>query len=162
MLNDRFYEAWLIIGLVAFSYMFKGMYLIVIPGLFYSRNLGLVTRVEWLAAAINVGLNFILIPFYGIYGAALATFFAYLSLPITGWLSSRKYLKVPLSGDLFIIFLFFIMLVLGIVALQASVSDFMTKIASGIFVVLLYGSVVWKVFLYKGERDSVASFFKKT
>jgi len=89
-----FHEAWVIVGLVAGGYMLKGCYLIFLPGIYFEKKLGLQSIIEWTAAILNLALNFWLIPFYGIFGAAIATFLSYLSLPVFAWLIARNYLKV--------------------------------------------------------------------
>lgn len=94
MTAPAFHEAWAVVGLVAASYALKGCYLIVLPGIYFASKLHHQSVIEWLAALINVGLNLLLIPLYGITGAALATFASYLSLPVLAWFISRHYLAV--------------------------------------------------------------------
>jgi O-antigen/teichoic acid export membrane protein len=89
-----FREAWTVIGLVAASYVLKGCYLIMLPGLSFAEKLSKQSLIEWICAFINLGANFILIPIYGILGAALATFISYLGLPLFTWLLARNYLDV--------------------------------------------------------------------
>ena len=89
-----FHEGHLIVGLVAASYMIKGCYLIVVPGICFAEKLYKLSLIEWAAAAINIGLNIWLIPVLGILGAALATFISYLTLPVFGWIVARRHLSV--------------------------------------------------------------------
>lgn len=89
-----FREAWTVIGLVAASYVLKGCYLIMVPGLSFAEKLSKQSLIELIAAIINLAVNLWLIPIYGILGAALATFISYLSLPMLTWLIARKYLQV--------------------------------------------------------------------
>ena len=94
MTAPLFHQAWVIVGLVAGAYMLKGCYLIFLPGIYFVKKLGLQSMIEWSAAILNLALNFWLIPFCGILGAAIATFLSYLSLPVLAWLTGKKYLKV--------------------------------------------------------------------
>lgn len=89
-----FYEAYLVIGLVAFGYMLKGCYLIMLPGIYFAEKLYKQSVLEWIAAISNICLNIWLIPLLGILGAALATFVSYLLLPVFAWLVARSYLTV--------------------------------------------------------------------
>jgi O-antigen/teichoic acid export membrane protein len=91
---SKYHEAHLVVGLVAAAYMLKGCYLIVLPGVYFAEKLHKQVIIEWAAAVINIGLNLWLIPIFGIVGAALATLFSYLSLPICAWLVARHYLVV--------------------------------------------------------------------
>jgi O-antigen/teichoic acid export membrane protein len=94
MTSPAFYEAYLVIGLVAAGYALKGCYLIILPGIFFAEKLYLQSIVEWVTAVMNIVLNLWLIPIHGIVGAAMATFFSYLTLPILAWMVSRYYLEV--------------------------------------------------------------------
>ena len=60
----------------------------------FCKKLYWLSIIEWNAAGINLVLNFILIPKYGIIGASLSTSFAYLTLPVFAFFISRKYLGV--------------------------------------------------------------------
>jgi O-antigen/teichoic acid export membrane protein len=57
------------------------------------------TQLNWVvsgtAAAVNVGVNILLIPPYGMMGAAVATLVAYLVLFVGMWLRSRRVYPVP-------------------------------------------------------------------
>lgn len=94
MTAPPFHEAFIVIGLVAASYMLKGCYLIVLPGIYFAEKLYKQSLIEWAAAFVNIGLNIWLIPLLGILGAALATFISYLTLPVLAWAMARKYLQV--------------------------------------------------------------------
>ncbi len=89
-----FHEAFMVVGLVAASYMLKGCYLIVLPGIYYAEKLHWQSVVDWVAAIVNIAMNLWLIPIYGIVGAAVATFISYLVLTVLAWVVARKYLSV--------------------------------------------------------------------
>lgn len=91
---QKFHEAWVVVGLVAAAYVLKGCYLIFLPGLSFAEKLGKQSAIEWVAAFVNLGANVLLIPVYGIMGAALATLLSYLILPVLAWYLSNKYLEV--------------------------------------------------------------------
>jgi O-antigen/teichoic acid export membrane protein len=94
LMASLFHDAFTIVGLVAAAYMLKGMYLILVPGLYFAEKLYKLSVIEWVAAFVNIGLNIWLIPIFGIVGAALATFVSYLTLPVLAWGAARKYLQV--------------------------------------------------------------------
>lgn len=94
MTAPSFHDAWKIVGIVAAGYMFKGCYLILVPGVYFAEKLVYQSIIEWIAAILNIGFNLWLIPLYGILGAAYATFISYFSLPFLAWFVSRGYLKV--------------------------------------------------------------------
>lgn len=93
---DEFHDAYTIVGIVAASYVLKGCYSILIPGLYFAEKpqVHIQSIIEWIAAMINIGLNLMLIPIYGIIGAAIATFLCYTTLPFFTYFYSKKYLNV--------------------------------------------------------------------
>ena len=92
--TSEFHEAWTVVGLVAAGYALKGCYIIFLPGISWVEKLHLQSMIEWIAAFVNIVLNIILIPIYGIIGAAIATFVSYLVLTVMACFVSRRYLKV--------------------------------------------------------------------
>lgn len=90
----EFYDANMIVGLVAAAYALKGIYLIFLPGLYFTNRLHVQAGIEWCAAIANIGLNFWWIPRLGILGAALATVVGYMLLPVLAWWFSKRCLEV--------------------------------------------------------------------
>lgn len=78
----EFHSAYLIVPIIAFSYAFLGHYSIMITGTYLKRKTIYIFATEIIAVAINIILMFLLIPRFGRFGAAWATFISYLSLPI--------------------------------------------------------------------------------
>lgn len=89
-----FHDAYVVIGMVAAGYALKGCYQILLPGLYFERKLYLQSGIEWLGAIVNILLNLLLIPRFGIVGAAAATLISYLSLVVAAWVVGRRYLTV--------------------------------------------------------------------
>ena len=89
-----FHECWLIVGLVSAGYFFKGCYLIFLPGIYFAEKLKYQSIIEWIAAFLNIILNLLLIPIFGLLGAAISTLLSYMILPVLAWYYSRSYLKV--------------------------------------------------------------------
>lgn len=66
-----------IIPYVAFSYIIYGFYIIMLAGVFIEEKTKYIPLAALTGAALNVGLNFIFIPEFGIIGAAYTTIIAY-------------------------------------------------------------------------------------
>lgn len=94
MTDIKFFSAYTIVGLVALAYMLKGVYLILLPGIYFERKLKYQSAIEWAAAVVNIGFNLWFIPLYGIVGAAYATVISYCILVILSWYIGKKYLEV--------------------------------------------------------------------
>ncbi len=77
MASSKYFAAaavmpWLMVGII-----FYGLYFLAVAGLHVRRKTNIITILVSSALAINVGLNLILIPRYGITGAAMATALSY-------------------------------------------------------------------------------------
>ncbi len=66
-----------IIPLVAFSYILYGCYLIMLPGVFFREKTIFLPVATITGAVVNIGLNLLFIPRYGVFGAAYTTIIAY-------------------------------------------------------------------------------------
>lgn len=65
-----------IIPILTLTFLFSNMY-VFMPGITIRKKTKIILFINLLVAIINVGLNFILIPRYGIMGASAATLFGY-------------------------------------------------------------------------------------
>jgi len=72
-----FAEAYKVVGLLAGSIVFMGMNAVTISGTSIARRTGYLARYTIYASIVNIALNFVLIPSFGMVGAALATFLTY-------------------------------------------------------------------------------------
>ncbi len=94
MVAVPFQDAFVVVGMVAAAYMLKGVYLIFLPGFYFAEKLVLQSSIEWISALANIALNFVLIPRFGIAGAAGATLGCYLVLPVSAAFLSSCFLDV--------------------------------------------------------------------
>jgi O-antigen/teichoic acid export membrane protein len=90
--TEEFYSAERVVAPLAFAAAAFGAYIVVVIGIGRVRR----TRSNWVitgaAAALNVGLNLLLIPEYGMIGAAVATIGAYGTLFLAmAWKAQRLY-----------------------------------------------------------------------
>ena len=155
--DTAFHESWVVIGLVAASYAFKGCYLILLPGIYFADKLGRQSVIEWIAAIINIALNFWLIPIYGIMGAALATFASYSTLPLLAWVMARQYLEVNYQWRrIFINISLIVICILGIQQIAYSSIKLTTKdITFSSAILLVYFTLAYRFLLNENERDFI-------
>lgn len=76
--NEEFTQGWVIIPIIAFSHLLHGLGNYLGFGILMAKRSWMVSTQTLVAAFVNVGLNFLFIPFYGIIGAAFATMVSYL------------------------------------------------------------------------------------
>jgi O-antigen/teichoic acid export membrane protein len=93
--TPKFSRAAEAVPLLAFATAAYSGYSVLAIGIGRARQ----TQYNWIvagaAAIVNIGLNLILIPPYGMIGAAVATLAAYVVLFVAMWLNSRRVYPVP-------------------------------------------------------------------
>ena len=83
------------IGPLAMGTLFSSMYFVVQTGIYIARRTGVIAFTMCAAAALNTLLNFVLIPPYGIVGAAVATGLGHLAALLGLYALSQRILPIP-------------------------------------------------------------------
>ena len=89
MVSEKFREAWQVIPLLTFAFVFHGIY-------FFFINILFIKDTEWVftvtlgSMIVDVVMNIILIPFLGFWGAGIACFMTYFSRSIFALILSLK------------------------------------------------------------------------
>jgi O-antigen/teichoic acid export membrane protein len=98
MTQPAFHEAYQSVGLVASGQFLLGIYTILLPGIYFAKEIKYQSLIQFFAAGIAVLLNLWLIPPLGILGAAIAVALSSLAMIIFTQLWNLKrrqeYLKV--------------------------------------------------------------------
>lgn len=94
MTTPPFYGAYKVIPLIALSYVLYGCYYILGAGFNLAKKTKYVPFIVGVGAAMNLGLNFLLIPNYGMMGAAVATLISYSMLPMGSYFVSRRFYSI--------------------------------------------------------------------
>lgn len=76
--KDEFWESWVVVPALVYCYLLSGMGIFFDWGLVMTKNGFRISAIVIFGAIINIGFNFILIPYWGILGAAYATLISYL------------------------------------------------------------------------------------
>jgi O-antigen/teichoic acid export membrane protein len=92
-----FYPAAKIVGWIAFCSVLKCVYLIFLPGFYFERKLHMQTAIEWLAAVVCVAASLILIPSFGLMGAAFAQVMGYVTLCGAAFMVGKRYLPIRIE-----------------------------------------------------------------
>jgi O-antigen/teichoic acid export membrane protein len=71
-----------IVPWIALGYVFHGLYLLQLPGVFQQEKSIWVASTRAIGALSNVGLNIYLIPYYGAIGAAIATCISFMVMAV--------------------------------------------------------------------------------
>ena len=97
ILGDNFSDSLIVVPWICFAYLFHGAYILQLPGPYITNNTIGVAFVRGFGAISNVGLNFYLIPIYGILGSAYATCLSFIIMALLIFFYNRKIF--PLSYD---------------------------------------------------------------
>ena len=89
-----YYPASAVVPLIVLAYIIYGISMISSFGMYLTGNNKFIAYITLLCAGINIGLNFWLIPIYGIMGAALDTVIAFAILDILSNIASNRYYKI--------------------------------------------------------------------
>jgi O-antigen/teichoic acid export membrane protein len=95
VLAPRFDEAYKAVGPLMLGMIGYGIVSLLTMGFSIARKTGRLAVLTVTAAGINIGLNFVLIPLWGIVGAALATTIAYGLLAVAYYVAAQRVYHTP-------------------------------------------------------------------
>ncbi|HWP48772.1 MAG TPA: oligosaccharide flippase family protein [Candidatus Limnocylindrales bacterium] len=91
----EFLPAYRVVPWVVLGYAFYILYYVVDIGIFMNNKNFWYLTISFLAATLNLGLNFLLIPRLGFMGAAISTTVSFAFCPVMAFFISQKYYPVP-------------------------------------------------------------------
>lgn len=94
LVGEGYREAYRVVPLVALAYALNGIQYCISPGVHISEKTRYLTLISMAAAALNLILNFLLIPRWGMMGAAWATAWAFLLIAACTVAVAQKFYKV--------------------------------------------------------------------
>jgi O-antigen/teichoic acid export membrane protein len=105
--SPAYREAYQVMGILPYTFVLYGFYLVSGLGTFLTRRTGRYTLALFASAALNIMLNLLLIPSYGMLGAAVATLGSFAAGNILVYrIGTREHpmrLSLPRMGTLFLI-----------------------------------------------------------
>ena len=93
-LNSSYYSAYQVVPYIILAYILYGISTISSLGMFLSGKNFYMAFITMFCAGINIGLNFWLIPHFGIIAAAINTAIAFFIQDILSILASNKYYRI--------------------------------------------------------------------
>jgi O-antigen/teichoic acid export membrane protein len=94
LIGPAFWSGLIIVPIILFGYLFNGIYYIFSAGMFIEEKSTYIPIITGIGAAINVGVNFLLIPVWGIIGAALATLASYLVMAVVVYKITQRFYEI--------------------------------------------------------------------
>lgn len=90
MAAPPYYQAYQVVPVVALGVFFHCVYYVPVKAFFYRKKTKIIPLLTGSAAAVNIGLNLLLIPRCGMLGAAWATVFSYMLMLILVFIFSQR------------------------------------------------------------------------
>jgi O-antigen/teichoic acid export membrane protein len=103
MSTPPFYAASTVVPIISLSYAFYVFYLATATPFYLKNKTRLLAILVSLAAVLNLLLNYLLIPSYGMIGAGIATLISYIALFLATLIIGRKYYSIPYEYKRFFI-----------------------------------------------------------
>jgi len=94
-LNANYWDAYQVVPLIILAYIFMGARSVQNLGLYLKNKTKYIAYNTILAAVLNIGLNFLLIPKYKMMGAALATVISFVVLYFVTYFVANRFYKIP-------------------------------------------------------------------
>jgi O-antigen/teichoic acid export membrane protein len=136
-LNPSYYSAYIVVPYIILAYILYGMSTISSLGMYLSGKNFYMALITMFCAGINIGLNFWLIPQYGIIAAAVSTVIAFFIQDTLSILASNKYYRIKYEY-IKLTKIFFAGIVLYIVTANLLTGSLFTDISIKVVVSILF------------------------
>ena len=87
------------------GYIFLALYHLQMPAIFYYNKTAMLPLFRFLGALSNIILNLALIPFWGIYGAAIATTLSFIIMTTPMFIYTNKLFKIQYNWFIIILYM---------------------------------------------------------
>lgn len=97
-LNPDYWAAYTVVPVIVLAYVFAGGKSVTSLGMYLTGKTRFIAYNTIFAMLLNIGLNFLLVPKYGMMGAAIATLIAFIALYIITQIVSNRFYKIPFEN----------------------------------------------------------------
>lgn len=105
IISPNYIDSLKIIPLIFIGYLFYTWYILLMPSIFLEEKQNWAPLFRGLAAIINVILNLLLIPKYGIIGATIATVIAYAAMSGFLYYKNKTWMNIPIQYKIIVPYL---------------------------------------------------------
>ncbi len=155
--KPEYYSAYIIVPVILLSYVFSGMRLTASLGMLLTKNTKHVAWITLAAAALNIILNFVFIPVFGIIAAAVNTLLAFVIFYFITQIFSAKYYKIPFENYKLILMIIVGSILAGVIYILPAM-NILFEIGIKLALVVLFPLVLFIFRFYeKAELDIILS-----
>lgn len=151
LINAKFNEAYNQIPLLMLASLFNVGVGLISAIYVAKKRTGDISKTSFLAAAINIVVNVLLIKKIGLYAASISTFAAYFSMFIYRAIDSRKYVKLKLDIKMFLILAVAFSLVFASYYIKNSILNIIT----------FAGILIFSVIYNRSSFSSIGKIIKR-
>ena len=144
LIGEQFWSAENVVFCILFAYFFFGTYVIQLPGIFIREITNWIPIFRAIGATVNIALNILLIPKYGVIGSAWATVFAFMFMSLSVFFRSYKIYPIPYNLSAF----FYPVIFMGVIYFT-NLNDWVRT-----FLTLFY-PVAWYFFITNNKEKEV-------
>jgi O-antigen/teichoic acid export membrane protein len=114
LIDSSYWGGLPIVPVILFGYLFNGWYVIFTAGIYIEEKSMYIPLITGIGATVNIVVNFLLIPVWGIMGAALATLGAYFAMAAGLYIVTQKFYRIEYEIGK-IIRIFFDIIIVGVI-----------------------------------------------
>ncbi len=159
--NQQYWQAASYVPYLAFIKVFAGLRFMFAMSMHITKRTRIIPFIVIGAALLNIGLNILMIPGLGIYGAILASFISYVLMDVVYYVFAQKFFKVKYEfGRLALLVIVGVGVYL--LSLWIHIPNLFVHIMVKAFFVLAYLVILWLVgFFTQEELESIKGFVQK-
>ncbi len=155
--KPEYYGAYVIVPVILLSYVFSGMRLTASLGMLLTKNTKHIAWITLGAAALNIILNFIFIPMFGIIAAAINTLAAFVIFYLITQILSDKYYKIPFENYKLILMIIVGSILAGVIYFLPAMNT-LFEIVIKLLLVVLFPFILFVFRFYeKAELEIILS-----
>ncbi len=159
IINPAYWSGLGIVPIVLLGYLFNGIFVNLMAGIYIEKKTSHLPYITGIGAAINVLVNLLLIPKFGMFGAAWATFFAYAGMALAIYIVSQKYYPVKYElGQLLKIGIALSVVIVG----SSYRQDFFAAVPAQLFKIVAFASFFAILLLLRFQRGGYLGILERT
>jgi O-antigen/teichoic acid export membrane protein len=152
--------AYTIVPIICLAYYFSMLMYFVQVGILIKKQTRLIAYSTVIAAAVNIGLNFLLIPKYGMYGAGASALISFFVRFFVVYKWSQSLYPLPYRwGRLNMLIGYSVLLLLC--SYFISIDSIVLGLVKDTVIVLIYLATIFVFWLRKGEREKILAIARK-
>jgi O-antigen/teichoic acid export membrane protein len=152
--SREYWDAGLIIPLVVLSYVVYAMEDHLSTGIWLKKKTERISVVVLLSGAVNIGLNFVLIPYLGMYGAVLSTLLSFMVRNVGLYYLSNQLYPIPFEWGR-LSFIFGISIILYLIGNSFQGLNLWVGVLTDLGLWICFPLVVYVFILNREEKEGV-------